>query len=180
MNNVGNHLREAGKNEEALTHAKQALEIYQRLAVKYPERFKVDSFSRTCEIFFLGWLANPTDKEGDPAKLPEIPATAPPHQCPKLQLVRNFVQACCLKDQATQIDKFKQVIAGLGELSLADQNSYQSYWLCAAAWCVTFTPETIEEMDWQARWRQFKDQRQGCIPSWMQETAQSLSFQWPQ
>jgi hypothetical protein len=147
---------------------------------KYPERFEVDSFSCTCATFFLGWLANPTDKEGGPAELPAVPATAPLHQYPKLQLFRNFVQACCFSDKATRVDEFKQVIAGWGELTPADQNSNQSYWLCAAAWCTAFTPETVEEMDWQASWRQFKDQRQGCIPSWMQETAQNLSFQLPQ
>lgn len=180
LNNVASHLSDAGKYEEGLSHAQQASEIYHRLAVKYPERFEVDSFSCTCETFFLGWLINSTNKEGGPAELPAIPATAPPHQYPRLQLYRNFVQACCFSDKATRADEFKQAIDIWGKLSPADQNHNQSYWMCSTAWCATFIPETIEEIDWQASWRQFKAQKHGCIPVWMHETAQRLPFQWPQ
>ncbi|WP_080416707.1 tetratricopeptide repeat protein [Burkholderia ubonensis] len=42
LNNYSNRLSEAGYNEEALEHGRQALEIYQKLVRKAPDRFEPD------------------------------------------------------------------------------------------------------------------------------------------
>jgi tetratricopeptide (TPR) repeat protein len=42
LNNYASHLSDAGQNEKALEHARQALEIYKRLVQKNPDRFEPD------------------------------------------------------------------------------------------------------------------------------------------
>jgi hypothetical protein len=97
-----------------------------------------------------------------------------------LQLFASFVQACCAPDQAVRSDAFKQVVALWGDLSRANKTSAQDYLLCAAAWCATFEPAAVANVDWQTEWHQFVNRRQGHVPCWMQTVAQRLQFQWPE
>ena len=180
LNNTANLFSDVGQYEEALRHARQAQEIYQRLTAKHLERFADDSFSSTCEVFFLAWLINPATTGGELKKLSAILTTGLPHQDLELQFYKKILLACYASKQAARSDNFKQVIASWEGLSSADKNKNQGYWLCAAAWCAAFSPEIIADTDWQASWKQFKEQRQGNIPAWMQRTAENLSFQWPE
>lgn len=179
LNNYANRLSDAGKNEEALTFARQALEIRRRLATKHPARYEVELFTSTCHYHFLSWLSHPAEKSGDLAELTAMPTTCPRHRLPLLQLYSKFVQGCWTPDPTIRALACKEVISTWGDLSSADKNNAQSYWLCAAAWCAVFAPEAIVGIDWQASWHQFAAQRHGRLPHWMQEFAQRFSFQWP-
>ncbi|MCI5126708.1 MAG: tetratricopeptide repeat protein, partial [Candidatus Electrothrix sp. AR5] len=179
LNNIASYLSDAGLYEEALTRAGQALEINQRLARKNTDRFAADNFSCICEVSFLAWLIKLETTEEKPKKLSAIPTAVLPHRYLELQFYRDFLLACCASEQTIRRERFKEVIAGWEELSSADQNDDQPYWLCAAAWCATFSPEIITDTDWLASWKKFKEQRQGNIPAWMQRTAENLSFEWP-
>ncbi|MCI5209177.1 MAG: tetratricopeptide repeat protein [Candidatus Electrothrix sp. ATG2] len=180
LSHIANRLSDVGRYEEARYDAKQALEIRQRLATKHPERFAYDRYCSTCEVFFFVWLINPANMEGGSVELPAIPTAVPSHRYLTLQFYKNFLLACCASEQVIRRERFKKVIAGWEKLSSADQNNTQDYWLCAAAWCATFSPEIIADTGWLASWKKFKEQRQGRIPAWMERTAENLSFQWPE
>jgi len=177
LNNYARHLSDAGHNDEALGHALQALEIYERLAKKNPVRFSEDQFSAACNAHLLAWLAG-SDEASAPAELPTIPETTPPHRRPLLQIYACFVQACRVSNATKRADSFKQVVQLWKELSSANKISTIAYWLCATAWCSTYEPAAVVNVDWQADWHQFVNRRQGHVPCWMKTLAQLLKFKW--
>jgi len=49
----------------------------------------------------------------------------------------------------------------------------------AAAWCATFEPSAVEELNWRVSWHQYANQRKGRLPKWVEELAQRMLFEWP-
>ncbi len=177
LNNYANSLSDAGQNEPALEHARQALDIYQRLAQRNPDRYDENLFSITCFAHFLSWLCGHCDNEVDLTSLSTVPTTIPEHRRSLLLIYAAFVQACRAANQSSRTEAFKQVTSIWSGLSLADKVQAQEYWLCAAAWCAVFAPET--ELDWEVNFHQYANERHGNLPHWMQEIARRLMFQWP-
>lgn len=180
LNNYTSRLSDAGRNDEALEHAKQALEIRQRLAQQNLARFAEDEFLAVCYIYFLEWLVDEAGGNHNLAELNPIPETTPKHRRPLLQLYARFVRACCTSNQADRSDDFKQIVTLWSALTRANKLYAQDYWLCATAWCTTFEPDAVVNVDWQAEWHQFVKKRQGHVPCWMQTVAQRLEFKWPE
>jgi hypothetical protein len=179
LGNYASYLSDAGKNESALEHARQALEIYQRLALNNPDRYVGDLFRLACSTHFISWLCRYTDNKVDLTNLSTIPTTIPEHRRLLLLLYAAFVQACWAADQASRTKAFKQVTSIWGVLSLANKTQAQAYWLCATAWCAAFAPDVVAGLDWEANFRQFANERHGNLPQWMHEIARRLMFQWP-
>lgn len=171
-------LSEIGEYNNALRLTEQKLKIFARLAAKCPERFAENKFATTCEVLYCKWLINSGNIENF-LELPNIP-TKKSYRHQELQFYKNFLLACCTDEQSTRSEQFPQAIVCWNQLSSANKIKNQACWLCTAAWCATFAPETIADTDWLASWKQFKEQRQGRIPAWMERTAENLSFQWPE
>ena len=181
LSNYANRLSGAGQDDEALKHARQALEIYRRLAQKNPVLFTANWFSSSCSTQFLGWLNGDGDASNDGVDWNSVQVSVPVRRHSISLLYQAFVQACqASKDPAACAQAFKRVITLWGDLSQVDRNSAQDYWLCAAAWCATFDPSAVENLDWRANWYQYVNRRKGRLPHWMQKLAQRLEFQWPE
>jgi glycosyltransferase involved in cell wall biosynthesis len=179
LNNYADCLCNAGLNDEALHNVLKSLEIRQRLAQKNPKRFVEDLFYTSHYASLLSWLCNYSSKNCEQQDLSAIPATVPSHRVALLVFYSAFVGGCCTSVDTTRKENFRLVISKWGDLSLTNRKQAQSYWLCAAAWCVTFAPEMVADVDWQEIWRKFTTQRQGRIPEWMKEVARRMGFQWP-
>lgn len=178
LNNYAKFWSDAGENEEALEQAGAALEIRQRLALKNPAKFAEDFFSTTCNVNFLYWLSDHPLIDQKMADL-SLLSSVPSHERKLMQLYHAFVQACRAPDSTTRIDAFKQVLSYWEELSPAQKNNAQEYWLCAAAWCAKFTPETLKGSVWREKFYQYSKQRDSRLPHWMREVAIRLEFEWP-
>ena len=179
LSNHANYLSDAGQNADALKHSQKALEIRERLAAKWPSRFNEDLFSNTCSVYLINWLHDPNGWTSRQTSLDPIPLTIQLHRRQLLLLYTAFMRACVATDPIVRAEDFKQVLAIWSDLSLANKNSAQAYWLCAAAWCAAFAPEAVADLNWQADWHKFSKQRQGQIPQWMHEVARRMVFQWP-
>ena len=180
LSNYGSRLIDIGRYEDSVDYAQQVLKIHQRLAQKNPTRFAEEQFSDFCHTCFLEWLAGNKGGHLNLTELNSIPKTTPQHRRPLLQLYASFVQACCTPDQTIRTDAFKQVVSQWNQLSRANKNTAQDYWLCATAWCAIYQPADMENLDWQEKWHQFVKQRQGHEPRWMLEVAHRLKFKWPE
>ncbi|MBU1181425.1 MAG: tetratricopeptide repeat protein [Proteobacteria bacterium] len=179
LNNYSNRLLDGGQYEEALKHARQALEIRRRLAAKIPERFDGDLFKIVCSVYFINWLCNHPDIKGDLPDLNFIPEKIPIHRRALFLLFASFVKACRATEPTSRTENFQLVLTAWDNLSPADKNRVRCYWLCAATWCATDTPDAVVDLGWQASWHQYTNQRQDRLPHWMQELARRLTFQWP-
>ncbi len=176
LNSYADRLSEVGQYDEAHTYVKCAMEICERLVQKNTTRFAKDLFGIVCSVHFLGWLA---DKNDDLTNLSLIPTAIPVHLRPILLFYKAFVEACRASGRTDRAEAFKQVIANWCDLPLEKRVIAQPYWLCTVAWCATFEPSVVEQLDWLSSFHQYAKQRQGRLPRWMQELAKRMAFEWP-
>lgn len=179
LNNSANHLSDLGQFDEALAYAEEARELYRHLAQKHPARFAEDLFYSGCTVHFLCWISENTGKADGLRDIETVPTTIRPHHRSIALLYKAFSQACWASEQTARSDAFKQVISIWCDLPLATKATVQPHWLCAATWCATFEPSAVEGLDWRTSFQQYAKQRQGCLPSWMQELAKRMAFEWP-
>ena len=178
LNNYANDLSDAGQYEQALAHAREALEIRKRLVHKNPERFAEDLFRNTCFARFMTWLCGQS-ADSDKPDLNQVMTFIAPHRQALMLLFSAFVEGCWAANQDARNEAFRRVLLHWGELSTANKNKGEPYWLCATAWCATFGLAEAVEDDWEAGWQKFVKQRNGRIPRWMLDVARRLEFQWP-
>lgn len=180
LNNYAIYLREIGEYHAAFDDIQAALNIRSRLYLKAPLKFAGELFDSDCLAISLRWLVDGAAIcSDDLERINAIPITIPPHHQNNFKISSAFVSACCYSKQSTCNESMKLVLATWNELSCADKQDAQPYWLCAAAWCATYSPETVADLAWQTDWQKFAKQRQGRIPHWMLEVARRLEFQWP-
>ena len=120
-----------------------------------------------------------SSKEGGKREMVTVPTTIRSHRRPVALLYKAFIQACWASEQSARTDAFKQVISIWCDLPLTTKTAVQAQWLCAAAWCATYEPSAVEELDWRVGWHQYANQRKGRLPRWVQEIAQRMLFEWP-
>jgi len=180
LNNYAIRLSEVGQSEAALEQAQQSWAIYRLLAAKRPEKFDYDAIKVASSIQFLSWLCDRTAIGCALLDPDAIPPTIRPHRRPELELYAAFVRTCLVSEEASRKDAFKRVQAAWGTLTVGGKTATRDYWLCAAAWCATHTPDGLTALDWQTQWQSFVTQRKGQVPCWMLEVARRLSFRWPQ
>lgn len=180
---LGNYvlfLCEIGQYHAAFDAAQTTLKIRSKLNVKAPSRFAEELFSSSCIVVFLHWMLDVISLDYEGLKLIDMPPAIIPSQHQALSwLYSSFVKACCYSKFQQRNESMKQVLTTWEGLSFAEQQDAQPYWLCAAAWCATYSPETVADLAWQTDWQKFAKQRQGRIPCWMLEVARRLEFQWP-
>ncbi|SJZ57139.1 Glycosyltransferase involved in cell wall bisynthesis [Trichlorobacter thiogenes] len=180
LNNYAVCLCSVGIYEDALNYAKQSSNIRKRLAQKNPMRFTEEMLSSNCLAGFICWLLNDLNDYYGLANIHNnIQPTIFSYRWQLMQLFIAFVQACYSMTLEQRDSSMKQIITVWDELSQASRKKAQPYWLCAVAWCATYSPETVADLAWQTDWQKFAQQRQGRIPHWMPEVARRLEFQWP-
>ncbi len=180
LNNYALFLCEIGQYHDAFDAAQTALIIRSKLNMKVPYKFAEDLFNSNCMVILLRWMLKTTTiYDDDLEKIHVIPIIIPFHRQKLFRLYSSFVIACCYSQAPHCKESMKQVLASWEGLSIYEKQDAQPYWLCATAWCATYVPEAIANLDWQVDWHKFTKQHQGHIPHWMLEVARRLEFQWP-
>jgi hypothetical protein len=177
LSNYAQCLSDAGKDEEALDHARQALMMQKRLNEKGPNRFEEALLMSAFQTRLLSWLAG-KDYEGDGVDLKHILSLMPVQAKGIMLLFEGFVEGCRETEHLKRIDAFQGVLSQWEELSVAQKNNARDCWLCAAVYCASGETQ-VQKDHWEDNWRQFGHERQGRIPAWMLKFARRLGFEWP-
>jgi hypothetical protein len=177
LNNLGNHLSELGRFEEALARAREAHAIYARLAELNPLRYADNLLSSELSLRFLAWHAG----SGDPELLATLLKRArqtelPIHRRELLVAWHAMVEACLWdRDRAgSGIEKMEAVVASFAAMPSHQRRPLEPYHLIAAAYLVQHAPNPGLVAAYGQAWRHFLNAHGNRMPGTVTETLQRL------
>lgn len=174
--NMAACLSNAGEIHAALEHIQAALIIFTRLAHETPRRFDGEHLITACITLLYSWLNGESVSETEIPDQKSLPVHLIPHHRRNLILISKFVLGCVTSTADKRLTAFSDLCNIWPELSVAEQESLEDYWLCAAAYCSCVTGSDI---NWHKNWTKFISQRQNLMPRWMEYVARKLKFSWP-
>ncbi|HMH53687.1 MAG TPA: hypothetical protein VK548_25870, partial [Candidatus Acidoferrum sp.] len=178
LNNLGGHLSDLGRFEEALERAREAHAIYARLAEARPLRWADSLLTSGLWTQFLEWHAGSGDRRilaswPDRAARAELRA----HRRPLLLGWHAMVEACFEdRDRAgSGIEKMRVVANTFATMVPHQREPLELYHLLATAYLVRYAPPSPEcRAAYAQAWQDFLNTHGNRMPAIVTETLKKL------